>query len=154
MKKTLLILALLALWLCPTAFATSKYIVIDDNINVRLDSTINSPSLGYLSKDEMVEVLEEKFGWYKIKLPKKFNCYISQDYVQRTGPGRVKVTASKVNLRKDPSLKSPILGQVAKDTILFSRGDINEWVRVQGYPHTKGWVHTKFLQKYDKEVEQ
>ena len=151
MKKIFFTLALLIL--STTVFASSQYTVIKDSIHVRVDSTVNSSSLGYLSKDDSVEVLEKKFEWCRIKLPKKFTCYISKDYVKRIEPGKVKVTGSKVNLRSNPSLKSHIIGQVTKGTVLNSKGSLNDWIKIEAYPHTKGWVHSKFLQKDNKQKE-
>jgi len=130
-----------------SAFSAVPYVVIKNDINARIDSTVSSDSIGVLTKGEEVEVLAENFNWYKIKLPKRFSCYIAKDFVKKTDNDTIKVTASNVNLRKKPSLEAAILGKVSKGAVLKLIKENSEWVKVRGYPYVYGWVHKQFLKK-------
>jgi SH3-like domain-containing protein len=128
----------------------AQYQIIEDNINIRTDSTVMSTSLGVLHKGEKVEVLDEKFEWAKIVLPERFKCYVYADYVKIIGRNRGEVTASSLNLRVYPSLDSPIIGKVKKDDVLFILKRYKNWYKVRAYPYAYGWVHKKFLQETEK----
>jgi uncharacterized protein YgiM (DUF1202 family) len=152
MKKKVLVLVGLITYPF-LAFSSPCYSVTKDNANVRVDSTTTSPSLGNLAQNDIVEVLDEKYGWYKIILPKKFSCYVSAEYVKEIAPGKVEVTGSKVNLRAKPALKSDILGQAQKGATFVMIEKTDQWVKIQGYPYIKGWVHSMFLKKCNEAKE-
>ena len=153
MKKVFLILALSILY-PPLAFSSAKFIVTKDSVNVRVDSTTSSRALGHLFKNNLVEVVGERYDWYKIILPKKFPCYIAKEYTKTLKDNKIKVTGSKINLRDKPSLKSNVLGQAPKDTVFPRISQTAEWVKIQAYPYTYGWVHKKLLQKVTNVAEQ
>ncbi len=152
MKKPAAILLLLVILFvyASKAFSFSVYTVTKDGINVRIDSTTSSASLGYLVKGETIEGIKSKFEWYKIKLPKRFYCYIAEDFIKKIGTNRIKVIASKVNLRSTPSLESYIIGMAPKDALFYSIDKVDGWIKIRGYPYVYGWVHKKFLKEIDK----
>jgi uncharacterized protein YgiM (DUF1202 family) len=132
------------------AFSDSNFIVINDKINVRIDSTVLSYSLGYLAKGEELEVVGEKYDWYRIRLPKEFICYVSKDFALETGSGYVKITGEKVNLRNEPSPESYIIGKAPKETLFPLVAKSNGWFKIQGYPYLEGWVHKSFLKRKEE----
>ncbi len=143
MKKIFLILS--ALTLCVSlAFASSEYIILKDKINVRVDSTALSDSLGYILKNQKVNVLKEKYGWYEIRLPKNFICYIAKDLTRKISNSEIKVIGSKVNLRSSPTLEAHIIGVAPKGAKLKLLDEKGQWMKIYGYPYIKGWVHSKF----------
>lgn len=129
------------------SFAASLYKTTRDNINIRSDSTIQADSIGFLAKDDVVEVLDEKFDWCKIVLPREFSCFVFEGLSEKIDSQRIKITASKVNIRSAPSLKSHILGNTTEGTELILRKESGQWFEVDAYPQAKGWVHKLFLEE-------
>ncbi|MDD5195634.1 MAG: SH3 domain-containing protein [Candidatus Omnitrophica bacterium] len=128
-------------------FSGQYYRAIKDGVNVRLDSSPMSEVSGNLKKNELVEVLEERYDWYKIRLPKRFSCYVSAEFIQEIGPGKVKVNASLLNMRKDPSLDSYVIGKAKRGDILNIVGKKDGWYKVSGYPYAFGWAHKDFFKR-------
>jgi N-acetylmuramoyl-L-alanine amidase len=146
MRRIILLLSLFSLLSFHTyPFYIAK--IAKDKINIRVDSTSLSPSIGYLNKGEKVRIIEERFDWCKIILPKRFTCYVASEFIREIGGNIGEVTASNLNLRAEPSLFSHTLGKVSKGTILFIKEKNKGWFKVRGYPYTSGWVHKSFLQK-------
>ena len=152
MRNILLTIPLALLYL-PFALGASTYIVIKDNINLRVDSRVSAYSLGFLSKNDKVEASEAKFGWHKIKLPSKFSCYVAKKYVERLSEQEGKVLASKLNLRSKPDLEAQIIGVVKQGAVLSITGELEDWLKVVGYPYAYAWVHGKFLKEHDPDTE-
>ncbi|MBP7088179.1 MAG: SH3 domain-containing protein [Candidatus Omnitrophica bacterium] len=150
MRKGLPFLLLIIASSSLLAYPVEKYIVSEDKINVRVDSTIYSESLGYISKGKVVQVIKDKFDWNKIVLPPEFNCYISKKYTKKVKDNIVRVTAPQVNLRNKPSLNSYIIGKAPQNREFYLLEENEEWVKIQGYPYTYGWVHKNFLNKADE----
>ncbi|MBD3265000.1 MAG: SH3 domain-containing protein [Candidatus Omnitrophica bacterium] len=133
-----------------SAFSYEVHITKEDNINVRADSTILSESLGTLDKGESIEVLEEKYGWLKIRLPDDFPCYVHSDYIEQISANKGKITASTLNLRSSPSLGAYVIGDVGRNTIVKIVEKGKEWTRIGCYPYARGWVHHKFTKPIAK----
>jgi len=148
--KNIFFILLISASCCLIASATDIYTVTKDNINIRADSTISSPAFSSLNKDEKVKIVEKRFDWAKIILPKNSYCYIAEQFTEPLKDNKIKVHASGVNLRSLPSLDAPIIGQCPKGTILPLIKKTNSWLKVRGYPYSFGWINQKFLQKDTK----
>jgi hypothetical protein len=151
--RNILLTIPLALFYLPFSLGASTYIVIKDNINLRVDSRISAYSLGFLSENDEVEVTETKFGWHKIKLPGKFSCYVAKKYLERLSGQEGRVLASKLNLRSQPDLEAQIIGVAKQGAVLSITGELEGWFKVVGYPYAYAWVHGKFLKEHDLETE-
>ncbi|MFH1504724.1 MAG: SH3 domain-containing protein, partial [Candidatus Omnitrophota bacterium] len=148
--KRALILLLLSASICAyplTVFSSLEYTVIRDKINARVDSTVTSEALGFLAIGDKVEVIKESFGWYKIKLPQKFSCYVAEEFTQKIENNKIRIIASNVNLRSGPSLESCIIGRAPKEAEFPSVKSNGHWIKIEGYPYAQGWVHKKFLKQ-------
>lgn len=152
MKKVSLTLLILILCI-PQAFTSPKYIATKDKIRARVDSTVSSDFLGYLLKNDEVEVLEQRYGWYKIKLPQRFGCYIAKKLTKKVNKHEIEVIASNVNLRTGPSLESYIIGKAPRGSRFPRIKETGQWVKIQGYPCIEGWVHKKFLRQLENEID-
>lgn len=145
MKKVLSIF-LVSACLVTSVYPYDRVTVTRDGINVRVDSTVSSQSLGYLNKGERLDMIDQNFEWVKIRLPRRFSCYVSVQYVNRITDALGRVTASSLNLRDKPSLDSNVLGKVQKGDRLTILEEVDGWYKVEGYPYLSGWVHGKFLE--------
>lgn len=131
------------------AYSLDKAVVLKDQINVRVDSTVMSPVLGYLRYKETVAIIEEKFGWCKIVLPKRFSAFAASEFLKKVADNKVEVTASNLNLRNKPAVSSYVIGNVDRGTVLFFRKKKGQWFELRGYPYTHGWVNENFLEKLE-----
>ncbi len=125
------------------------YRVVKNGINIRSDSTPLSSLLGTLEKNEIIEVLEERYDWYKIRLPKGFFGYVSSDYVKEIENNKLKVVASLLNLRSEPHLDAPVIGRIKRDTVLKTIEKNDGWYKVYSFPYGWGWVYKPFLRKIE-----
>jgi len=141
------IIFIFIIFLFTNSFAKDFYEVIKEEVNIRSDSTILSSVIGILKKGEIVEVIDEKFDWYRIRLPKRFYAYVSCDYVKEIDNKRLIVEASNLNLRSSPSLDSSIIGKVKNKDILDIIERQDKWFKISIYPFGFGWVHKSFLKK-------
>lgn len=116
-----------------------------DSINIRTDSTINSPIIGKLTKNEYVEIMGEKYEWYKIRVPDRFRCYVYSKYLNKIDKDRGEVRIPSLNVRSNPSLDAPIIGRVKKGDILNITKNGEGWVEVSCYPYARGWVYKLFV---------
>jgi len=131
--------------------ASNDYIVENNGVNIRQDSTISSRSLGIVNKGQKIEVLKEKYSWFKVILPEQFSCYVSTSYLQATSKENAKVKASNLNLRTSPSLESQIISSIPKNTEVLMIKKDKTWTKIKCHPHATGWIHTKFLKKEGQE---
>lgn len=149
MKTLSLFILLIILPVAVYSQTTGK--VIRDNVNIRTDSTVSSSLLGTLNKTEVVDVVEKKFEWYKIRLPKRFIFYVAIGYCKLNDDGTASVTTLSLNLRQEPSKDSLIIGKVTNGNKLYGISKIKDWLKVQGYPYVTGWVHQDCLEVKDEQ---
>jgi len=117
-----------------------------EGINIRVDSTVNSLSLGKLKKNERVEVIGEKYEWYRILLPSRFHCFVASRYLKRLKKDQAKCITSSVNIRYQPSLKSIVVGKLEKNNIVKIQEYRKDWSKISCYPYSYGWVHKNFVE--------
>lgn len=137
----------LTLFLPPLSFHVFAFTgkVNRKDINIRADSTVTSPVIGVLSLDENVEIIEEKYGWYKINIPDRLNYYVSDEHLVFDSKGKARVSANILNIRSTPCLDAPVIGKIKKDNIVKVIRNDNGWAVIQSYPYARGWVHKKFI---------
>lgn len=124
-----------------------------DGINVRVDATVGSLVACTLDKGELVEVVSESYGWYKIRLPKTAPSYIKKELVEcinKSPSGNCcggKATANRVNVRIAPDLSSWPIGRVDKDTVVNITGDEGGWYKIEPVHQSYAWINKKFVNK-------
>lgn len=137
--------------------------VNSDNINIRSDSTVSAEIICFLNKGMRLEVIQELYDWYKVRLPKFCPAYIKKnmaecakfkilDYPLLDSPGRnicaaVRVIKEKVNIRLKPDEASPIIGRADKNEILSIVEVKGDWYGVEPTQNSFGWIHKKFIKK-------
>ena len=144
MNKYAAIAAVLLLYTCNSQ-ADQRYLVNQDQVNVRSDSTVSAAIIGQLGKNEKVEVAQENFEWCKIKLPERFSGYVWKTYLKRLSKTQAEVTATRLNMRQEPSLEAPVIGQLPKGKTVYIKNTLGDWVEISAYPFATGWIHKKFL---------
>lgn len=134
-----------------------------DDINIRADSTLNAIVLCKASRGEKVEVVSERYDWYKIKLPRSVPAYVKKDLVevmvnlstlqpnQPVAPvlseQTAKVLKDNVNIRFSPSESAAIIGQVKQNEVVRIQEEQSGWYRINPPDSCFGWVHKQLVKK-------
>lgn len=139
--------------------------IISDNINVRIDSTVGSDIICVLKKHDIVEVAEELYDWYKIRLPKNAPSFVKKSLFecmpfQPPHPSNAPIPAKsenacvsaraikdKINVRLKPNENSQILGKVKSDEIVNVLSDSNGWLQIEPIRDSFGFVNNRFVKK-------
>ncbi len=122
-------------------------IINRNNINVRSDSNTTSSVICQIGKNTAVEVVNEKYDWYKIKLPKHAPCYVKKELVDLIDNKTAKVSRENVNIRLSPSDSSQIIGKIDTNEVIAILSDDGLWYKIKATDNTFGWVHKKFIAK-------
>lgn len=125
-------------------------IINSDNINLRTDSNTSSQIICKINKNTPVEIIQEKYDWYKIKLPKTIGLYVRKDLITIIDGKTAKALKDNINIRLQPNESCPILGQIFKNEIITVISDNGEWYKIEPAGTSFGWVHKKFVDKSDK----
>lgn len=123
-----------------------------ENINVRAGQSVNFERVGQVTLGEVVVVLEEAFGWTRIKLPVQCESYIHSDFVTDFGQGIGRVTGERVNVRSRAQLNSSILGQASKGDMVKLLEKKEDWYRIEPLDQCSGWVSSEFLAFHSPQV--
>ncbi len=118
-----------------------------DNINIRSDSTINSQVISSINREEIVEVVNELYNWYKIRLPIKAPSFIRKDFVSNVDERTALVLKTGVNIRLGPNESSAILGRVDKNEIINILQESGAWYKISPVNNSFGWIYKKFVDK-------
>lgn len=126
-----------------------------NNINVRSDATVSAEIICALNKNYRVEVIQEFYGWYKIRLPQNAPSYIKKNLVacsniQSAAENRcknAKVLKDRVNIRLHPNESSPIIGVVEKNELVNILNDKGDWYRIEPVQTSFGWINKRFVNK-------
>jgi len=121
--------------------------VNSDNINVRCDSTVTAKVICTADKGERVQVINESYEWYKIRLPKKAPSFIKKDLVEIIDEKTAKVAKDNVNIRLSPNGQSSVLGSAGKNEIISILGENGEWYEITPIANSYGWVNKQFVDK-------
>lgn len=118
---------------------------VANDVNVRSDSTVMSHSLCTLPKGTRIYIIEDKFDWYKVRLPQSFKAYVATKYIDIIGPKKGKINATTLNLRTDPSTDAYVVGKAQANDVVQIVAKEGEWYKISVYPYGTGWVNKKFL---------
>jgi SH3-like domain-containing protein len=126
-------------------------------LNVRQGPGRDQPVVAQLQKGTRVERLEEADGWMRIQALDGVTGWISAQFAapesaaatpgEAPVPGRVRVTASVLNLRAGPGTDQPATSQVAVGTVLdrLEESAGGGWLRVRSPDGREGWVSSRYV---------
>ena len=117
--------------------------VKNDDAQVRAGDNINFEPLCNLAKGDPVKIIDKRYSWFKITLPKKAHIYIKNDYVDISQQKDIgEVIAQSVNLRAGPGTKYSIMGQVSEPEIVTVVSEKDGWYEIEPPQGTAGWIHS------------
>ena len=146
-------------------FRPFEGVVKNNNINVRSDSTTASKIICTLNQGDRVYVVNESYGWYKIRLPKKAPSYVKKILLEclpeEKSPApstpkaenqhkichAAKVTGNRVNIRLEPNQSSKILGMLNKNAVVNILGEDNGWYKIEPPEEGLAWINKQFVSK-------
>ena len=121
-------------------------VVTSQTLNVRSGQSTNFEKVGTLAEGEQVIVVDQSYGWYKVKLPANADSYLSADFVKILGDGIGEATGSRVNIRSRPMVGSTVLGQVERGTLVRILGEPQPgWLQIEPIDESYGWVSEEFV---------
>jgi len=116
--------------------------VKNDGAIVKAGDNANFENLCALSKSDSVKIIERRYSWFKILLPRKAALYVSKDYVTLTSDekGIGIINASNVNLRAGAGTRYSIVGQISKPEKISILSEESGWYKIEPPYGTAGWV--------------
>ncbi len=118
------------------------------NLNVRKSASTNSSILGSLKNGSQVTIVETLNGWYKINYGSSYG-YISSSYVSFNGQssttvGYVKTSGSNLNVRKNATTNSGILGTLLNGAQVEIVETLSGWYKIK-YGNSYGYVSSSYI---------
>ncbi len=115
-----------------------------DRTNIRAGDNLNFEVLCQVSKGEAIKVIERRYKWYKVLLPKSACAFVKKEYVSSDN-GIGIVNANNVNVRAKPGLNSTIIGQLNKEEKIKIKEEIEGWYKIEPSKNFTGWVHSDLI---------
>ena len=131
----------------PTAFIG---VVNAERINIRVDANTSSAVIWVSPKGQAVEVILERYGWYKIRLPSQAPAFVKKSLLEPIDEKTAKAKTDSINIRLQPGLSAPILGMLKKNEVVAIAADRGSWVKIEPTANTFGWIHKKFVDRQEK----
>jgi len=119
---------------------------------VRSDSTIFSEKIGKIAKQTLLEIVKEKYDWFKIKLPENFYGFVYASYIEEINKKKGVCKANNLNIRAKPELKSPIIGKLKKEDKVKIIEKVGNWYKIKAYPYSWGWIHKNSIEIVKKKT--
>ena len=116
--------------------------VIANTLNIRAQASKESEVLGKLSKDDKVEIISLKDGWYEIKFNDSIAFVVSEFVEEYTKRGFV--NANILNIRSLPNKDGEKIVQITKDTEVLIVDEIDGWYKIK-YKDGFGYVFGEFI---------
>lgn len=97
------VVAVMVMW-NSMAFAVENVTgtVNTETLRLRKDASVESSVLELLSKDDKVDILEEKDGWYKVKF-KDYTGYVSKEFISTKGEVKTQINDTITNNKSEPN---------------------------------------------------
>ena len=129
------------------AWTNGQYITLDgevtvDKLNVRKGPAITYDIIGSFSKNDGVDLLSIKNGWYKIEMEDGKIAWTNGQYITLAG----EVTADKLNIRKGPATSYDIVGnKVKEDKVKVLKAFENGWYEIELEDGETGFICGKYV---------
>lgn len=120
----------------------SAAIVTADKLNVRSGPSTSHDIVGSFSKNDGVDLLSIKNGWYKIEMEDGKIAWTNGQYITLAG----EVTADKLNIRKGPDTSYDIVGtKLKEDTVKVLKAFENGWYEIELEDDETGFICGKYV---------
>lgn len=116
--------------------------VIGNKVRIRVKADLDSPVLRQINKNELVLVLGQEGEFYAVQPPKGTKAYVFRTYILDDV-----VEADRVNVRLEPHVDAPIIGQLrAGDKVKGQVSAVNhKWLEITPPSSTRFYVSKEFI---------
>ncbi|MGR3765166.1 SH3 domain-containing protein [Rossellomorea sp. NS-SX7] len=131
--------------------------VSTNGLRVRKGPSTSEAVVTVLNKGDKVAISESSGSWLSIQSG-NVSGWVHTDYVSRIGETGTTVsspkkqeakqgviTAGTLNVRKSPSLSSPIAGAVHRGNTVSITGSVTGWYEIQ-FGNAKGWISDNYVE--------
>lgn len=111
--------------------ANNEGVINGSNVNIRAEASTETKSLGKLQKGDVVEILESKNDWYKIKTKSGVTGYVAGWLINVNQSSTATISEDVVNIRSGAGTHFDRIAQCKKGdkvTIIATEGD---WYQVK-----------------------
>jgi uncharacterized protein YgiM (DUF1202 family) len=129
-------------------------VVIEDNVNVRADSTVSSQGISTVNKGVKLDIMRDSYDWYKVRLPASSSVFVRQDMLEcvqfsdiNKGCAKAKVIRENVNARLSPDETAHIVGKLNRDESVTVVNEAKGWSRIRPTRNCFGWINKKFVER-------
>lgn len=135
-------------------------VATDDQIRIRSGPGTSFRIVGFLNKEQEVNVLDQNENWYKVSSPfgegwvaREFlvvkTAQVNQQEPVSKQSGYGIVNADTLNVRMEPSQAGAVVGKLTKGTSVTIYSKQKNWVEI-GFSNVKGWVSAEFVDSESK----
>ncbi|WP_040207840.1 SH3 domain-containing protein [Neobacillus jeddahensis] len=134
-----------------------------DQLRVRSGPGTSFRIVGLLNEGQEVTVLDQNEYWYKITstfgdgwVVKDFLTIKTEKQAKKPSSSSAKtstgvVTGDTLNVRKDPSTTSPVIGKLSIGTSVTIYSKQNDWIEI-GFSNLRGWASSAFIDSESGEL--
>ena len=113
-----------------------------EKLNIRSGPSTSYDIIGSFSKNDGVDLLSIKNGWYKIEMEDGKIAWTNGQYITLAG----EVTADKLNIRKGPATSYDIVGnKVKEDKVKVLKAFENGWYEIELEDGETGFICGKYV---------
>lgn len=126
----------------PAAFRSFTAKVIANKVRIRVKADLDSPVLRQINKNDLVLVVGEEGDFFAVQPPKGIKAYVFRSYILDDV-----VEADRVNVRLEPHVDAPIIGQLrAGDKVKGQVSAVNhKWLEIAPPASTRFFISKEFL---------
>lgn len=114
-------------------------------VNIRAGQSPNFEILAQAGPEDLLLVTGEKYGWYKVQLPRQALSFVHQDYIANE-----QVTADKLRIRAGAGTNFNVLGILRKGQRVNTLEEQGDWLRITPPEGSFGWVKKDYLKASKK----
>ena len=141
----------------PSASKKETGVVVNATVlNVRSGASTKYAVVTKVKKNDTVEILEKKSGWYKVKVSNGKIGWVKGDYIKinttssnkPTTPSKTKtktITANILNVRSGAGTKYNIVTKLKKGDKVTVLENKSGWCKVKTSNNKTGWVSEKYI---------
>jgi len=118
-----------------------------EKVNIRAGQSPNFEILTSLEEEDLVLVIGEKYGWYKVRLTDQALSYVHKDYIKDE-----LVAADKLRVRAGAGTNFNVLGMLKEGERVNVLGKEGDWLRIAPPDSCSGWIKKDYLKATDKKI--
>lgn len=115
-------------------------------LNVRSGPGTNYSIKNSIKSGQVVIILSEYDGWYKIKLSNGTTGWVSSKYISKTTTYGKVSSSSSLNVRSGPSTNYSIKTSLKSGEIITITDKSNSWYEIKTTSNVTGWVSGQYIE--------